>query len=127
MTSMGFIDQLDDEPLSEIVRYESGAPQDAVAFVGTLRKHPYDESKCLLLADHAGDEPAILEFRKADVQGVEEKASPVDESGSSRQIMRIWVRRGSKGIRYEPFAVDEPLRFPGAQKTRDRTISGGRG
>jgi hypothetical protein len=124
---MSFIEQLEDESLSEIVRYVAGTPQDAVAFVGTLRKHPYDPGKCLLLADKAGSEPAILEFRKADVQGVEEQASPVDESGSSRQLVRIWVRRGSRGIRYEPFEVDEPLRFAGAPKGHERAFSGGRG
>jgi hypothetical protein len=127
MTDSSFIEHLEEEPLAEIVRYESGTPQDAVAFVGTLRKHPYDGNKCLLLADHAGDEPAILEFRKADVQGVEEKASPVDESGSSRQIVRIWVRRGSRGVRYEPFEVDAPLRFPATPKGPSRAFSGARG
>lgn len=124
---MGFIEQLEDESLSELVPYDSGTPQDAVAFVGTLRKHPYDASKCLLLADHAGSEPAILEFRKADVQGVEEKASPVDESGSSRQIVRLWLRRGARGIRYEPFEVDEPLRFAGSPPRRERSLSGAKG
>jgi hypothetical protein len=126
MTGDGFIEYLEEEPLTEIVRYESGTPQDAVSFVGTLRKHPYDGSKCLLLADHAGDEPAILEFCKADVQGVEERASPVDESGSSRQIVRIWVRRGSRGVRYEPFEVDDPLRFPAVSKGHSRVFSGAR-
>lgn len=124
MTGDGFIEHLEEEPLAEIVRYESGTPQDAVSFVGTLRKHPYDGSMCLLLADRARDEPAILEFRKADVQGVEERASPVNESGSSRQIVRIWVRRGSRGVRYEPFEVDEPLRFPATTKSHSGAFSG---
>jgi hypothetical protein len=119
---MEFVEQLEEESLSGIVRYESGSLQDAVAFVGTLRKHPYDADKCLLLADHADAPrasdaaPAILEFRKADVQGVEEQASQVDETGASRQIVRIWVRRGSHGVRYEPFEVDEPLRLRGSPR-----------
>jgi hypothetical protein len=124
---MEFTEQLEEEPLSGLVRYEAGTLQDAVAFVGTLRKHPYDKDKCLLLADHADAKsasasptgeaaPAILEFRKADVQGVEEQASQVDESGSSRQLVRLWVRRGSRGVRYEPFEVDEPLRLHGTMK-----------
>jgi hypothetical protein len=121
------IDQLEKEAQSEIERYRSGTPQDAVAFVGALRKHPYDPGKCLLLAEAKGGEPAILEFRKTDIQGVEELASPVDESGSSRQVMRFWVRRGSRGVRYEPFEVDEPLRYSGAQRGHEHILSGARG
>jgi hypothetical protein len=133
---MNFIEQLEEEPLSELIRYKSGTPQNAVAFSGTLRKHPYDADKCLLLADPTGVErpgsgtqgfaPAILEFRKADVLGVEELPSPVDESGHSRQVLRLWIRRGSLGLRYEPFEVDEPLRFPGGAKLHDRVLSGSR-
>lgn len=127
---MTFPEQLEAENLSEIVRYVSGTPQDAVAFVGTLRKHPYDIGKCLLLSDAGGtqnssSQPAILEFRKQDVQGVEELASPVDESGSSRQLVKLWVHRGSRGIRYEPFEVDDPLRLSGS-KPKDRAFSSSR-
>jgi hypothetical protein len=133
---MNFIEQLEEEPMSELIRYRTGAPKNAVAFTGTLRKHPYDTDKCLLLADPgpadragpgpSGFAPAILEFRKADVLGMEELASPVDESGHSRQVLRLWIRRGSLGVRYEPFEVDEPLRFPGGTKLHDRVLSGSR-
>jgi hypothetical protein len=128
------------------VRYKSGAPQDAVAFTGTIRKHPYDADKCILLADllpqaspssssqHAergggaapGSAPAILEFRKSDVLGMEELASPVDESGHPRRLLRLWIRRGSLGLRYEPFEVEEPLRFLGSAKLREHVLAGSR-
>ena len=128
---MDFIELLEEEPLFGLIRYRSGTPQDAVAFTGTLRKHPYDPDKCLLLADphgeaSAGAAPSILEFSKADIQGMEELASPVDMSGHSRPVLRLWVRRGSLGFRYEPFEVDEPLRFPEAARYRDRAFSGPR-
>jgi hypothetical protein len=74
----------------------------------------------------SGFAPSILEFRKADVLGLEELPSPVDESGHSRQVLRLWIRRGSLGLRYEPFEVDEPLRFPGNTKLHDRVLSGSR-
>jgi hypothetical protein len=137
---MNFI-ELEEEGLSELIRYRTGAPQNAVAFSGTLRKHPYDADKCLLLADLSGTNrekaaspgfapsgftPAILEFRKADVLALEELPSPVDESGHSRQVLKLWIRRGSLGVRYEPFEVDDPLRFPGGTKLHDRVLSGSR-
>ena len=72
---MNFIEQLEEEPLSELVRYRSSTPKDAVAFSGTLRKHPNDPDKCILFAEPSGSEPAILEFRKADIRAVEEMPS----------------------------------------------------
>jgi len=120
---MEFTEHLEAEALSEIIRYRSGAPKDAVSFSGTLRKHPYDEGKCILFADPSGSEPSILEFRKADIKAVEELASLVDETGHSRSVMRIWIQRGSLGIRYEPFEVDNPLRFPGEPRLHDHIMS----
>jgi hypothetical protein len=109
---MSFSDYLKSEPLLEIVRYHSDNPHNAVAFMGTIRKHPYDEEKCLLIADPTGCEPAIFEFRKSDIRGLEELPSPVDETGQSRPMVKLWVRKGSYGIRYEPFEVDDPPRYP---------------
>ena len=123
---MNFIERLEEESLSEVIRYRSGAPKDAIAFSGTLRKHPNDPDKCILFADPAGSEPAILEFRKADIKAVEEMPSLVDETGHSRPVMRLWIRRGSLGVRYEPFEVDDPLRFPGGTRLHDRIMSGAR-
>jgi inorganic pyrophosphatase len=100
------------EPLTEIIRYKEERPRDAVAFTGTLRKHPYDEDKCLLISDPASRDAAIYEFRIADVCSADELPSPVDEAGHSRNLARLWVRRGSFALRYEPFEVDDPIRFP---------------
>jgi hypothetical protein len=120
---MNFIEQLEEEPLSELVRYRSSTPKDAVAFSGTLRKHPNDPDKCILFAEPSGSEPAILEFRKADIRAVEEMPSLVDETGHSRPVMRLWIRRGSLGVRYEPFEVDEPLHFPRGTGLHDHMMS----
>ena len=125
---MGLVEHLEAYPLSELVRYRSGTPQDAVAFVGTLRKHPYEKDKCILICDEPGTEPAILEFRKAYVLAVEEMPSLVDESGASISVAKLWVRRGSMGLRYEPFEVDDPIRYPGAGgKIRERIMLNARG
>ena len=124
---MNYIEQLEVEPLSEVIRYRSGAPKDAVAFSGTLRKHPYDEGKCILFAEPKGSEPAILEFRKVDIKAVDELPSLVDETGHSRPFMKLWIRRGSLCIRYEPFEVDDPLRFPGGSNFHDGMMASSHG
>lgn len=97
-------------PFTDVIPYRADKASGAVAFIGALRKHPYDEGKCLLIADPAGKDPSILEFRIEDVLGAEEMPSPVDAAGQSLSLMKLWIRRGSFGIRYEPFEVDEPLK-----------------
>jgi len=99
---------LEAEPLSAIQRYHGDAHQGAVPFVGTLRKHPYDDSRCLLISEPGEGEPAIYEFRIRDVAGADELPSPVDAKGTSRNLARLWVHKGSFGVRYEPFEVLEP-------------------
>jgi len=118
---------LESEELKDIVRYRSETPQNAVAFVGTLRKHPYDEDKCLLIGDSIDGEPAIYEFRSADVVGADELATPVDNLGQSRLMVKLWVKRGSYGIRYEPFEVDDPPRIPmESNRLRERLFKSAR-
>ncbi len=125
---MSIREYLSAEPFSEIMRYhQAETPQNAVAFTGTLRKHPYDEDKCLLIGDTSDREPAIFEFRISDVLSAVEMPAPVSELGKPRPLVKLWVRRGSFGIRYEPFEVDEPLRFatePG--QIRERFMGGTR-
>ena len=99
------------EPFYELaVMKRADAPGDAVPFVGSPRKHPYDEGKILLIDDPLGRTSSILEFRLADVVHAEDLASPVTREGESFPMLRIWVRRGAVGIRYEPFEVAEPVR-----------------
>lgn len=94
----------------ELQRYRSDAPQDAVAFAGSPRKHPYDDGKIILIMEPSGGESAIYEFRAADVVGAKDLPSHVTEDGESYGMVRLWVRRGAVGIRYEPFEVDNPVR-----------------
>ncbi len=103
-------------PFTEIIPYKHDSHVEGVSFSGVLRKHPYDDEKCLLIADPSGCEPVILEFRVTDVLGADEMASPVDENGKNVQVLRLWIKKGSFGIRYEPFEVDEPLKTGSASR-----------
>jgi hypothetical protein len=95
----------------EIQAYRSDPPQDALAFTGSPRKHPYDDEKIILIVEPHDGESAIYEFKAADVVGAQDMPSPVTEAGESYRIVRLWIRRGAVGIQYEPFEVDAPLRF----------------
>ena len=98
-------------PFYEIQPYKSDPPKDALAFTGSPRKHPYDDSKIILISEPQGGESTICEFKASDIVGAQDLPSPVTEAGESYRIVRLWIRRGAVGIQYEPFEVDAPLRF----------------
>lgn len=112
---MSVREYIESEPLRELVRSGRRDALNALPFVGTLRKHPYDAEKCLLLTGRQErlpwvEEGQIFEFRIADVLGADELPALVDEAGSARPLLRLWVRRGALALRYEPFEVgDRPL------------------
>ena len=106
--NMNFI--LEPESVTDIERYRAELPSDGVIFVGALRKHPYDRERCLLIADPAGETPLIYEFRVADILSADEMPSEVDDAGMNMPLVKLWVRRGSFGIRYVPFEVDSPIK-----------------
>ncbi|TFG78512.1 MAG: hypothetical protein E4H20_12680 [Spirochaetales bacterium] len=110
-------------PFYELQAYHSEPPLDAVSFVGSPRKHPYDDGKVLILGEPGEGETAILEFRVADILCAQDLPSPVTEAGESYPIVRVWIRHGAVGIRYQPFEVDTPLRYFGDErKLRDKVL-----
>ncbi|MCX7026975.1 MAG: hypothetical protein NT061_05690 [Spirochaetes bacterium] len=109
---MSISEYLASDPFDELVRYGEHDALDAIGFVGTLRKHPYDAGKCLLLSGRQEklpwiEEGQIIEFRISDVFGADEMPAIVDTTGSTRTLIRLWVRRGALALRYEPFEVGE--------------------
>ena len=110
---MSVRDYLDSQPLKDLIPYDSTVdlPRECIAFSGAPRKHPYDDSKLLLIIDPFSKHTAFYEFRISDISAVEDLPSIGTDSGENLTMVRIWVRRGSLGVRFEPFEVDDPLRF----------------
>lgn len=101
------------KPLNEIIKYE-GNPrykQNALTFLGSVRKHPYDDAKMLLITKPFSAETEFYEFRIEDIVYFEEQPSIVTELGENLFMAKIWVRKGSIGIQYHPFEVSDDLRF----------------
>ena len=114
---MSISEYLDSSPFFDIVKYGNHSALDAIAFIGTLKKHPYDPNKCLLLTARQEkltwlDEGIIIEFRIADVLAADELPSPVDTLGMARPLVRLWVRRGAIALRYDPFEVGDKFLGP---------------
>ena len=121
---MSLTEILEAEPFMSIQCYHSEPPQDAVSFTGTPRKHPYTPDKLLFISESVEEMPCILEFRLSDIVFVEELASPIMTTGISYQLVKLWVRRGAIGMRYDPFEVDKPLHFYGESKILHEKLSG---
>ena len=104
---MSVRDYLSTAPLHDIVKYDSTVDlsRDCVPFTGTPRKHPYDETKLLLISDPFSDQAEFFEFRIKDIVHVDDLPSIGNESGENTQMVKIWVLKGRVALRYEPFEV----------------------
>ncbi len=99
------------EPLHEVARYSGpgGSVADSVAFTGAPRKHPYDAERMILVSDPFSAQTIFYDFRLADIVHVDELPSLVTESGETLAIVRVRVRKGALGLRYEPFIVADTM------------------
>ncbi len=103
------IDKDKAEDKFEIDTYSKGRDYaaDCVPFTGTLKEHPYDENKIVLVVDPYSTRLFYFEFNKDDIGGAEELPSLATMKGESVRIMRIWVKKGALGIQSLPFIVAE--------------------
>lgn len=104
---------LDEGPFYEIMKYSehSDYSKNNVAFTGAPRKHPYDKKKILLISDPFSSNTIFFEFKIADIIHVDELPRIVSEKGESLNLVKIWVKKGSLGLRYEPFVVADTLNY----------------
>ncbi|MBU1168623.1 MAG: inorganic pyrophosphatase Ppa [Proteobacteria bacterium] len=77
-----------------------------ICFIGSPRKHPEREDKIILVADQFGNHPTYFEFRLKDISYVERLSNEVTLEGDTTITARIWVKKGSVGIRCIPFVVE---------------------
>jgi len=99
------------EPLRELSKYSKLAnyAKDNVAFTGTPKLHPYDKDKLILITDPFSAHLFFYEFRIKDIAHVDELPQIVAVTGESLNMVRIWVKKGSFGVRSEPFVVSDTL------------------
>ena len=81
-----------------------------VAFTGSPQKHPLDKNKVILIVDPFSTQTFYYEFNTADVEGIEELPSLVTMEGESVNMVRLWVRKGSIGVKSVPFVVEDTTR-----------------
>ena len=110
---MSIRNYLSTEPLNELVKYSTFADYSKghVAFSGAPKKHPYDKDKIILILDPFSSHTLFYEFRIEDIAHVDELPQIVSEGGEALKMVRIWVKKGSFGVRYEPFVVEDTITF----------------
>lgn len=76
------------------------------AFVGTPKKHQYDKSKIILLSDPFSEKKIFYEFLIDTIDLVEELGTISSENGTNALQIRVWIKKGTPAIKYEPFIAD---------------------
>ncbi|MDR2210858.1 MAG: hypothetical protein LBO65_05235 [Spirochaetaceae bacterium] len=104
-------------PLNKIEKRPGSPPENTVPFTGYPRSLPSEKDKLLLVHEPLGVNPVLMEFQVKDILYVEEIPQAVTEMGEGIPLVKIWVRRGARGVLLEPFEVDDPIQF--INKTRD--------
>lgn len=78
-----------------------------VAFTGTPRRHPYDPAKIVLIVDMLSAQTYCYEFLVKDIAFAEELPAIVTPEGEAITISRVWVKKGTIGMRITPFVVED--------------------
>jgi hypothetical protein len=78
-----------------------------VAFTGSPQKHPHNSNKVILISDPFSTSAFYYEFIKENISYFEELPNLVDPNGETVTMGRIWVKKGSLGIRCTPFIVED--------------------
>lgn len=96
-------------PVSDIVKFhaeEKDFEKKAIAFCGVPRKHPYDSKKIIVVIEPLSSQALFYEFRLDDILHIDDLPSISLEKGQNLRMVKVWVSKGSYGIRYESFKVE---------------------
>ncbi|MCD6396560.1 MAG: hypothetical protein J7L71_03395 [Spirochaetaceae bacterium] len=110
---MSVINYIETQPLFEITKYKSKIDyrSAAVSFTGSARKHPYDNEKLLLVTEPFSNNTVFYEFRLKDIVHYDDLPGIATDSGENLMMIKLWINKGSLGLKYEPFEVDNPIKF----------------
>ena len=80
---------------------------EAVPYIGQPKQHEAEPDKIFLRLNPLSSNGAILEFKTDDVVFAENVKTVSQKDGAAFQIVKIWIRKGSVGIKLEPFSVQD--------------------
>lgn len=80
---------------------------EAIPYIGQPKQHESEPNKIFLRLNPLSSNGAILEFKTEDIMFAEDVKTVSQKDGAAFQIVKIWVKKGSIGIKLEPFSVQD--------------------
>ncbi|MCW8930278.1 MAG: inorganic pyrophosphatase Ppa [Gammaproteobacteria bacterium] len=95
----------------EMLKYQQPADKEQlkithISFSGSLRQHPHDPEKVILLTEIFSNNSSFYEFRNKDISYAEKLPNIVNSFGDDVSMVMLWVKKGSVGIRSSAFIVE---------------------
>lgn len=81
--------------------------KEAIPFIGQPKHNKSTPNKVYIRLNPLTSNGALLEFKTDDVVYAENVKTVSQKDGSMFQIVKIWIRKGSIGIKLEPFSVHD--------------------
>jgi hypothetical protein len=81
--------------------------KDALPYIGQPKQNSSDPDKIYIRLNPLSNNGAILEFKTKDVVYAENVKTVSQSDGRAFQIVKVWIRKGSIGIKLEPFSVQD--------------------
>ena len=85
--------------------------KEAVPFVGQVKQLKSAPDKIYLRLDSISSHGQMLEFKMKDIMYAEDVNTVTKEDGLAINIVRIWVKKESIGIKLDPFVVNDYNNF----------------
>jgi len=80
-------------------------PKEAVPYIGQAKQTESEPGKILLRLSPLSENGPLVEFNTEDILFAENVETVSRKDGTSFQVVKVWVRIGSVGIKLEPFSV----------------------
>lgn len=96
----------------ELIKYDKPVDrnklkQTHIAFSGSLRRHPHDKDKIILLPEALSNNTNFYEFNNDDIGFAEKLPNIVSASGEDVAMVMLWIKKESIGVRCTAFIVGE--------------------
>jgi hypothetical protein len=92
--------------LKKYVKSDNVDKKHYIPFSGSPRKHPYEQTRVILIVDPFSENTFFYEFNIEDIAMVEELPSIANLKGDSVSIVRLWVKKQTIALQCTPFIVD---------------------
>ncbi|RLC06026.1 MAG: inorganic pyrophosphatase Ppa [Deltaproteobacteria bacterium] len=106
MSIINFLELKEKLEIQKYVKPQTLDKKNHIFFSGSPRKHPYEQTRIILITDPLSENTFFYEFNIEDVAFAEELPSISNLKGDSVSMVRIWVKKRSIGLQCTPFIVD---------------------